>query len=72
MEELDKLKEKWPSPFVKRKDIGDFTCGLINKATIASLDSRGTGIEDRFCIGREVAYPIESVLTWLKKRVEVK
>ena len=70
MDELEKLKEKWPSPFVKRKDIEKFSFGIINRATIASADSRGNGIENRFYIGRKVAYPIESVLKWLKEKVE--
>jgi hypothetical protein len=69
---LDKLRENWPSPSVKRKDIGKFSCGIINKNTIASLDSVGNGIKNRFRIGHEIAYSVESVIEWLKTRMEVK
>lgn len=66
---LDQLSHRWPSAFVAREKIGDFTGGLISPKTMANYDSAGTG-PVRVAIGRKVAYPVDSLVSWLKGRVK--
>lgn len=69
MNDLSALKNKWPSAFVARKDVGDFTGGLISPGTVANADSQGDGPEGAIRIGRNVGYPVDGFLLWLGKRV---
>ncbi|MDR0677059.1 MAG: hypothetical protein LBF57_00015 [Holosporaceae bacterium] len=68
---LDKLKEKWPSPFVSRDRIGEFTEGLFKQSSMNTLDARGTGIQKRYRIGNRVFYETDSVVDWLKARAKI-
>lgn len=70
MDELDKLKEKWPSPFVRRVDLEKFSCGLIKCSSMRTLDCEGTGIKGKMTINSKVAYPVDEVIAWLKNRVK--
>ena len=67
---LEDLRSKWPSTLVPRERIYEFSGGLINPRTMANLDSRGDGPEGRMRIGRKVVYPLDSVLDWIKDRIE--
>ena len=69
---LDSLIDKWPSPFVARDQriLDRFSGGLLNAKTLANADSRGLGPEGKIRIGRRVAYPVESLVAWLKDRLE--
>lgn len=67
---LEKLAEKWPSTVVARSQISQFTGGLVAPGTCANLDSMGAGIPGACRIGRQVAYPVESVIDWLISRAE--
>lgn len=62
--------EKWPAAFVARTKIREFSGGLISPGTAANLDSLGCGIEGSFKVGRQVAYPVESVVNFLIARLE--
>ena len=69
--DLSELKIKWPSAVVARTDIRSFTGGLVSERYIANLDSQGTGPEGRFKVGRKVGYPVDSLISWLEKRMQV-
>jgi hypothetical protein len=68
---LDKLKEKWPSPFVSRDRIGEFTDGMLKQSSMNTMDARGDGICPRYRIGNRVFYETEKVVEWLKVRVKI-
>lgn len=69
MPDLSALAEKWGSAFVARKDVGEFTGGLVSPGTVANADSQGAGPEGAIRIGRNVGYPVDSFVLWLGKRV---
>ena len=56
MIDLDKLAEEWPSPFVARSKISEFTQGYYKSSTMSVYDSSGCGVERRFVIRKTVFY----------------
>ena len=66
---LEDLRSKWPSTLVPRERIYEFSGGLINPRTMANLDSRGEG-PDRMRIGKKVAYPLDSLIEWMKNKIK--
>jgi len=66
---LLKLKERWPSPYVTREKVGEFSGGILNPRTMANLDSRGEGPKGRIKIyGKKIAYPVDELIAWLEAR----
>ena len=65
---LSHLAARWPSSLVAREKIGEFTGGIISPKTIANLDATGEGPNGRITVGRKVAYPVASLITWLESR----
>jgi hypothetical protein len=43
----------------------------IGGRTMANLDSLGQGPEQRLLLGREIAYPRQSLLAWISRRLKV-
>ena len=68
---LRKIEENNPYGFILRPDLGVKTGGLLHGRTMANRDSAGSGIDNRFKVGKTTAYPIESVISFLKKRISV-
>ena len=66
--DFSKLRQCWASSIVSRDQIERFTGGVINRRTLANLDSKGEGPARRFMVGRKVVYPVESVCDWLADR----
>ncbi len=66
-EKLSHLAEKWPSSLVARRKISEFTGGIMSEKYLANLDSLGDG-PPRCKIGRHVAYPVDTLITWLEGR----
>ena len=62
------MAAKWPSAIVARKKIEEFTGGLISPGYIANLDSQGKGPSGRIQVGRQIAYPVSSIILWLESR----
>jgi hypothetical protein len=60
--------EKWPTTFVARTQVPIFTGGTVSTRTMANKDNLGEGPSGAFRIGRNVAYPIESLCDWLIQR----
>lgn len=62
------LRKSWPSTLVSRSEIGRFSGGIISPHYIANLDCRGLGPVERIRIGRKIAYPVDSLIEWLKNK----
>jgi hypothetical protein len=69
-EVIRQLAQKWPSTFVPRNQVREFTGGLYSGGYLANLDSLGAGPEGRFSIGRQTCYSVESLCDWLCARLE--
>jgi hypothetical protein len=65
---LQSLADKWPSPFVARQEIRQFSGGIISEKYLANLDSQGAGPPGRIRCGRKVAYPVQELILWLERR----
>lgn len=70
MADLKQLKERWPSAFVARSKVGEFSGGILCAGTLANADSAKVGPKHRVRIGRKVAYPVDSLIEWLETRME--
>ena len=64
---FEELKTKWPSAIVARTEIGQFTGGAMSPGYLANLDSIGQG-PPRIRLGRKVAYPVDTLIEWLRAR----
>jgi len=60
----------WPSTFVARSKVPEFTGGAYSVGTLANKDSDGSGPKGMFRIGRQVCYPVDSLCDWLIERLE--
>jgi hypothetical protein len=65
---IDQMAGKWPSNVVARKALREFSGGLLSPKTMANLDSAGEGPEGRFLLLSQTAYPVDSLIAWLKSR----
>ncbi len=61
------MKKAWPSAIVARSEIGRFSGGILTPGNLANLDCLGEGPE-RIRIGRKVAYPVDTLISWLAKK----
>lgn len=66
--DLEKIAEEWPSPFVARSEIGNFTKGLYKPNTLNTYDAKGCGIKRRLQRGMKIAYLKEDVIEWIKNK----
>lgn len=69
MIDFDKLADDWPSPFVARSEIENFTKGLYKPRSMNTFDGAGKGIRRRIVFRNKVAYLKEDVIEWLKSKV---
>ena len=67
---LAALAERWPSAWVSRNEVKEFSGGLLNPKTLANYDSAGIGIKNRFRVGRLVVYRVSDLVEWLQERFE--
>ena len=72
MIDLDKLAEEWPSPFVARSKIEEFTKGAYKKSSMSVYDSAGCGVKRRFVIRKTVFYLKSELVDWLKSKIKNK
>ena len=70
IEVIRQAGDRYPSTFICRSEVPQFTGGIVTTGTLANLDSKKIGIPNAFRIGRRVCYPIESVVDWLISRLE--
>ena len=69
---LEELSSTWPSPLVARNQsqLDKFSGGILNARTLANEDYLGTGPKDRVKIGKKVAYPVASLVEWMRAKME--
>jgi hypothetical protein len=67
---FERLKEKWPSPFVSRDRIGEFTEGMFKQRSLNTMDARGDGISPRYRRGAKVFYEVDDVIAWLETKIK--
>lgn len=65
------MAEKWPSPIVARTEVARFSGGILHPRTLANLDARGEGPKTRIKHGRKVAYPVDALIEFLRKRCTI-
>lgn len=68
---LQNIIDNNPYGFILRPDLREKTGGLLHGRTMANLDSLGRGIKGRFRVGNTTAYPIDSVVQFLKDKITV-
>lgn len=68
--DFGKLAKSWPAPIVSRTEIARFSGGLLTPRTMANLDSLSEG-PPRIRVGRKIAYPVDSLVAWIKSRAGV-
>ena len=70
IEAIQQLSTNWKASFVPRTKISEFTGGLYSPGYLGNLDSKGIGVPDAFRIGRQVCYPVDSLINWLLQRLD--
>jgi len=67
---FEQMKNNWPSPVVVRQQrhLDRFSGGLLHARTMANLDSAGKGPKERIRMGKKVAYPVDSLIEWMRGR----
>ena len=62
------MVNRWPSHIVARREVGNFTGGLIKPKFLANQDSLGTGPAEKIEVCGRVAYSAQSLADWLRSR----
>ena len=68
MIDLDKLAEEWPSPFVARSEIGNFTHGLYKPRSMNTFDGAKQGIKRKIQFRSKIVYLKEDVIEWIRTK----
>ncbi|MBR1734751.1 MAG: hypothetical protein IJ730_04810 [Alphaproteobacteria bacterium] len=68
IKDLEQLSDNWPSPFVSRNLIDQFTNGKYKPRTMNTYDGAGKGIKRRIRLKGKIAYLKEDVINWIKER----
>ncbi len=71
-EALKRMEEKWPSEFIARTKIGEFTGGLISSKSMANYESDGVGPKGQIKCGGKAGYIKTSFIEWLRPRLSAK
>ncbi len=66
--DLSALKERWPSAYIARGAVKEFTGGAISGGTCANLDSQGKGPPGRVVINGKTCYLLDQFVKWLEER----
>ena len=67
---FQKLIEKWPSALVARSKVPQFTGYAVSAGHMANVDCQGRGPKERVKLGRIVAYPVDSLVEWLREQAK--
>lgn len=59
---------RWPSSVVARRQVGEFTGGLITPKSLANADCLGQGPAERLEICGRIGYPVDAFVEWLRSR----
>jgi len=71
IEAFDRMAAKWPSEFIARCKIAEFTGGMLSSKSMANYDSLGEGPGGRIKIGRKSGYIKPPLVEWLKSRAKL-
>ncbi|SMC74733.1 hypothetical protein SAMN02746065_10925 [Desulfocicer vacuolatum DSM 3385] len=66
---LENFREKMEKEFklgIPRNKLRYATDGFLNGRTMANRDCEGRGIPGRFKIGRQIAYPVDGTVEYLR------
>ena len=66
---LKQIQEDWPSPFVARCKIQEFTKGMYKAASFRSYDALKYGVKNKYTLGTKVFYTTKDVINWLKNKL---
>ncbi len=66
--DFSEMAKRWPSTYVARHRVDEFTGGIIHPRTLANLDSKKAGPPGKIRIGRKIAYPVVPSIKWLVRR----
>lgn len=61
---FEEFAEKWPSLFVARGEIEEFTEGMYKASTLNTFDAKGDGVSPRYRMGRRVFYRVSDLVAW--------
>ncbi len=67
---IKKWKKRWNSPIVPKRQIADFTGGLLRPQTLTNLTCAGKGPTPFYIRGKAV-YDIDELLEWLLEHISV-
>ena len=65
---IERLRAELPPTFA-RIAVPKLTGEIVSAGTLANEDSRGTGPDGVFYMGRKAVYERESFLAWLERRL---
>lgn len=65
---FEEFAEKWPSLFVARDEVGNFTEGMYKAASLNTFDAKGDGVSPRYRMGRRVFYRVPDLVEWGNNR----
>ncbi len=65
---IEYLRSNGAGKFIRRTDVGKISNGLLHPATMANKDCQGGGPDSRVLFGQRVAYPIEALARYMKKK----
>jgi len=68
---LQRIIDNNPYGFILRPELKEKTGGLLHGRSMANMDCLGRGIQNRFLVGNTTAYPVESVVQFLKDKISV-
>lgn len=69
--DFSRMIKRWPSDFVAREKIGEFTGGIIHPRTMANIDSDKNRISPpRVRFGKKIAYPVKELIEWLNQKID--
>lgn len=66
---LKQIQEDWPSPFIARCKIQEFTKGMYKMTTLNNYDAKGKGITPKYKINERIFYKVVDVVNWLKNKL---
>lgn len=66
--DFSKLHDLNPLGYILRENLEQATFGMINGRSIATKESRGQVIKNKFKIGHKVVYPVKDIIDFLEQQ----
>ena len=68
--DFSEMAKRWPSTYVARDRVDEFTGGILHPRTLSNLDAKKIGPPEKIRIGRKIAYPVAQFIEWLESRAQ--